>query len=547
MSLDKDRSSVFIGLGVGIIVSAIGIIWISYDSSSSSRGISAKQNSIDSTTSTNSFETPTKKPNESYFPARTVSWSKFSKRDIMRGGSFDEIENNTEDSISDQHPEGPNIGIDSDPSWLNRTKEKNAVANKTDLLHTGHIKGGKLLIVMVGLPGTGKTYIARKVARYLRWISYRTRAFSLAKYRLDMIGSKSADFFDSNVQSNYQQRINLLASALDDGIRYLNRGGDIAIIDGTNVTKDRRKMIRHRVAQEDGYEILWIESINNLSSASELPEYVFDELKNSPDFIDKEDYERRLEHYKSSYQSLEEDEGSFIKVYGEDRKLTLSQIHGFLPTKIVSFVMNLHTVPRPVYIVRHGESEFNIRGLVGGDPPLTSKGYAFAKALQEYLVTEVGENAENILNVWTSTLRRARETASEIKCKRYVEWRTLREIESGVCDGLTYEQVKTRFPEEYRLRQNDKLRYRYPRGESYLDVINRLEPVIFELERQQEPIVIVAHQAVIRCLYAYFLDLPAEEVPFLAIPLHTVIKLEAKAYGCKEKRMRIVVNEEHLP
>lgn len=52
---------------------------------------------------------------------------------------------------------------------------------KTDLLHKGHSKGGKLLVVMVGLPGRGKTYISRKVARYLRWISYRTRAFSLAR------------------------------------------------------------------------------------------------------------------------------------------------------------------------------------------------------------------------------------------------------------------------------------------------------------------------------------------------------------------------------
>lgn len=86
-------------------------------------------------------------------------------------------------------------------------------------------------------------------------------AFSLAKYRLDKLGSKSADFFDPASSSNYQQRVSLLASALEDAIRYLNRGGEIAIIDGTNTTKDRRQMIRDRVKQEDGYDILWIESI----------------------------------------------------------------------------------------------------------------------------------------------------------------------------------------------------------------------------------------------------------------------------------------------
>lgn len=182
------------------------------------------------------------------------------------------------------------------------------------------------------------------------------------------------------------------------------------------------------------------------------------------------------------------------------------------------------------------------------DSSITAKGAAFSRALNEFLQGEEldAEQAKN-LNVWCSTMRRARETAAVLSCKRLVQWRALREIECGVCDGLSYEQVKMKFPEEYRSRSQDKLRYRYPRGESYLDVLNRLEPVIYELERQQEPIVIIAHQAVIRCLYAYFLDLPAEEIPYLSVPLHTLIRLDAKAYGCKEKRMRIVINDESLP
>jgi broad specificity phosphatase PhoE len=35
---------------------------------------------------------------------------------------------------------------------------------------------------------------------------------------------------------------------------------------------------------------------------------------------------------------------------------------------------------------------------------------------------------------------------------------------------------------------------RYPAGESYLDVIQRLEPVIIEMEREREYVVVVAHQ-----------------------------------------------------
>ena len=67
-------------------------------------------------------------------------------------------------------------------------KGSKKLGTKFDLLHTGHNKGGKLIIVMVGLPNRGKTYICRKVARYLKWINYKSRVFSVAKYRLDKLG-----------------------------------------------------------------------------------------------------------------------------------------------------------------------------------------------------------------------------------------------------------------------------------------------------------------------------------------------------------------------
>ena len=108
---------------------------------------------------------------------------------------------------------------------------------------------------------------------------------------------------------------------------------------------------------------------------------------------------------------------------------------------------------------------------------------------------------------------------------RLTHWRALCEIDAGSCDGLTYDEIKQRWPEEFEARQRDKFRYRYPRGESYLDIIERLEPVIFELERCQFPVVLIGHQAVLRCVYAYFYgdkNPQMSDIPYTPIPLHTV-------------------------
>jgi broad specificity phosphatase PhoE len=111
-------------------------------------------------------------------------------------------------------------------------------------------------------------------------------------------------------------------------------------------------------------------------------------------------------------------------------------------------------------------------------------------------------------------------------------WSHLDELFAGSCDGLTYEQIEEMFPQEFALRQSDKLAYRYPRGESYLDVIARLEPIIIEMERHREPLLIIGHQGILRIIYAFYMGLSRAEAPYVSIHLNTVYEMVPTAYHC---------------
>src|SRR5205823_12865911 len=138
-----------------------------------------------------------------------------------------------------------------------------------------------------------------------------------------------------------------------------------------------------------------------------------------------------------------------------------------------------------------------IAGRIGGDAPLTDRGQQYADALASFVRSRCSHPV-----VWTSALQRTVATAAPIRHEIQV-LRALNEIDAGVCDGLTYEEIKQRMPDEFAARAANKFRYRYPRGESYADVIQRLEPVIIELEGLRSPVLIIGHQAALRALYGY--------------------------------------------
>ena len=81
-------------------------------------------------------------------------------------------------------------------------------------------------------------------------------------------------------------------------------------------------------------------------------------------------------------------------------------------------------------------------------------------------------------------------------------WRALDELYAGTFDGMTYMEITETAPQEAAARAADKLGYRYPRGESYLDVITRIAPVIYALEQLTTPVLVIAHQGILRLIYA---------------------------------------------
>ncbi|XP_070824434.1 6-phosphofructo-2-kinase/fructose-2,6-bisphosphatase-like isoform X5 [Chaetodon trifascialis] len=399
------------------------------------------------------------------------------------------------------------------------------------------------MIVMVGLPARGKTYISKKLTRYLNWIGVPTKVFNVGQYRRDATRSyNSFEFFRADNTEAMKIRKACAVAALKDVCDYFTRvqgqvavSGTlpVAVFDATNTTTERRDVILS-FAKENGYKVFFVESI------CDDPEIIAENIKqvklSSPDYTgcDKEeavaDFLKRIECYKMTYIPLDDNKDrnlSYIKIFNVGSRYLVNRVQDHIQSRIVYYLMNIHVTPRSIYLCRHGESELNLMGRIGGDTGLSSRGVKFASALGEYMR---GQSISD-LKVWTSHMKRTIQTAEALGVQ-YEQWKALNEIDAGVCEEMTYEEIQENYPEEFALRDQDKYRYRYPKGESYEDLVQRLEPVIMELERQ-ENVLVICHQAVMRCLLAYFLDKSADELPYLKCPLHTVLKLTPVAYGCK--------------
>ncbi|GMM28485.1 6-phosphofructo-2-kinase [Martiniozyma asiatica (nom. inval.)] len=430
----------------------------------------------------------------------------------------------------------------------------------------------KLVIVCVGLPARGKSYITKKLQRYLKWAQYSTSIFNVGNTRRKDETQHSADFFDHANPKNAKVREQWAKDTLNNLLDFLLlNDGNVGIFDATNTTKARRRLIVETINKRTNgqLKILFLESICTDQALIEKNIHL---KLSGPDYKDMDpeiavnDFRQRVKNYEKVYQTIDEQEEQdnekydvqYVKIINAGMKVISYNISGYLASQCVFFLLNFNLTDRQIWLTTNGVSLDNLNHIKGGDSGLSEEGQAFAKALPKFITqkrrefklsqfnkgylhdttsfnTSKTQKRTQQFNVWTSTLKRTIETVHYFSPTEYhfKSFRILNNLACGAFDGMSNSQFKHMHHEEYLESIKNKLSYRFPglTGESYLDVISRLKPIIIELERLKDHVLIVSHRIIIRVLLCYYMNLNKEMLTELDVQHGYVYCIEPKPYG----------------
>jgi alpha-ribazole phosphatase len=175
-----------------------------------------------------------------------------------------------------------------------------------------------------------------------------------------------------------------------------------------------------------------------------------------------------------------------------------------------------------IHLIRHGQVVGHDQKRYNGqtDVALTDLGVEQYQLLKERL------SDTPISACYTSDLTRCT-TGADIICRQYgiepVRRSELRELNIGVWEGLVWQEIQSRWPDEWRARLADLVNYRVPQGENLLDVNARVMPVITEIvERHKgQELLVVGHGGVNRIVL----------LNAIGAPLAGMFNIEQN-YGC---------------
>jgi alpha-ribazole phosphatase len=154
-----------------------------------------------------------------------------------------------------------------------------------------------------------------------------------------------------------------------------------------------------------------------------------------------------------------------------------------------------------IHLIRHGQVAGHDQPRYNGqtDVALTDLGIEQYHRLKERLADT------RISACYTSDLSRC-VIGADIICARFgiqpVRRSRLRELNIGIWEGLTWEEITQRWPDEWQARLADLVNYRVPEGENLLDLEARVMPVLAEIveQHQGQEVLVVGHGGVNRII-----------------------------------------------
>ncbi|KAI9720099.1 MAG: hypothetical protein M1828_005827 [Chrysothrix sp. TS-e1954] len=425
---------------------------------------------------------------------------------------------------------------------------------------------GRIVIATVGLPARGKTHVSVALARYLRWLGVKSRIFHLSDYRRTFVGlgnNLPDDYFFVNASpSSVHLRQKVLKKCREDIYHFLNEeNGQVAIYDAVNALSAGRRALAKEFGNNE-VETLFIESV--CTDEKIIEENVRSVKISSPDYVGWEssaavkDYLARIAARIPHFETMEEPDLHYIKMLNAGERVTVNNgAFGYISQRIIFYLLNLHIKSRRTYFARAGttteEDSFK------ADASLSEEGHDYAMKMTDTLVRHREKEFTETMNgesdtkwkpltVWTSTRRRTIDTSQYLADKNFrIRQRSqMSQLNPGVCEKMSEDKIRETYPEEVTKHEADPYHHRYPRAESYHDLAVRLEPIILELEREQNDLLIIAHESVLRVLYGYLMACNAIDIPNLEFPRDEIIEILPASYHNIMKRTHIPGLPRHI-
>lgn len=156
-------------------------------------------------------------------------------------------------------------------------------------------------------------------------------------------------------------------------------------------------------------------------------------------------------------------------------------------------------------LVRHGETDFNKNRLLFGwkDPELNqcgiSQSHTARKILERY----------DYAKIYSSPLKRALKTGEIVNYKGIdIEIsEQLKELNFGIFEGYSYEEILELYPEEEKIAREDWKNYSFKTGESPKMLQKRaVEFIETKIDLEKEDVVLVTHWGVICTVLSHYLS-----------------------------------------